>query len=131
VGNKRKKYITESLGYEIVSDYEFSGRHSYAKVIRKEGKFGFYASKQNIIHPMYDDIGRCVFDTIAVKKDGKWGFVRVKDTWIWSEDVFEAISPIYDEAEDFSGFFNSKALVTLNGEKFYINRNGERYKNNI
>jgi hypothetical protein len=76
---------------------------------------------------MYDEIGEWSksmnIDMIVVKKDNKWGFVRLN--YIWSLNVCEAISPIYDAVESFS-FNGTKTLVTLNGEQFYINRDGER-----
>ena len=43
--------------------------------------------------------------------------------------IYEAISPIYDAVNDFKGFKNPKALVTLNSEQFYIDNDGIRILN--
>jgi len=66
---------------------------------------------------------------IAVRKDNKWGFVRFH-TNIGIE-IREVIPPQYDVVEDFKGIisFKSKALVTKEGEQFYIKRDGMRITN--
>ena len=126
---KTKQYISNKLGYEIINEMRYSiFIYFYAylcvRYIKENDKYGFYFNRKNIISPVYDEVKiykKFTNDMIPVKKDGKWGFVKVE--YAWKHKMYEAIAPQYDTVEDFSEI---RALVTLNGEKFYINRNGKR-----
>ena len=99
-------------------------------IYKKDEKFGFYISKHiRGISPRYDEVRTFKKKMIAVRKDNKWGFVRFH-TNIGIE-IREVIPPQYDVVEDFKGIisFKSKALVTKEGEQFYIKRDGMRITN--
>ena len=123
-------YITNKLGCSIINKMKCGSKFlifSYyfeVKYIKKNEKYGFFISKKNMILPIYDEviIHKKFNDMIAVRKDNKWGFIRISDNW--KRNIYEAISPQYDTVENFSVL---KALVTLNSEHFYIKRNGDRF----
>ena len=76
------------------------------------------------IYPRYDEVRKFSKSMIAVRRNNKWGFVRAKTTW--GVKLYEAIPPQYDAAEEFSGIIKVKTLVSLNGEQFFINREGKK-----
>ena len=122
---KQKIYISKKLGYEIVNEMKYGIFYYYfvVKYIKNNDKYGLCINKKNIIPPIYDEIKiyKKNVDIIPVKKDGKWGFVSITENR--KHELYESIPPIYDAVENFSVI---KALVTLNGEQFYINRKGKR-----
>ena len=124
-----KNYIINELGCEIVNEMKYSNiflpfSFSFGvKYIKKNDKYGLIIGRKNMIEPQYDEIRfyKKYNDMLAVKKAGMWGFVRIADNW--KRIIYEAIPPIYDAVDDFGVI---RRLVILNGEKFYVNRKGER-----
>ena len=124
-----KRYITNK-GYIIVNEMKignvfipFSYYNFSVKYIMKNNKYGLILGKKNMIEPQYDEIRfyKKYNDMIAVKKDGRWGFIGITDTF--KRVIYEAISPQYDLVADFGVI---SALVMLNGKQFYINKKGKR-----
>ena len=96
--------------------------------MNNNNKYGFFITKNELIIPQYDEVGKfhnmklkeC---PIRVKKDGKWGYVRICIGTL-PPRLVEIIPPKYDYAEDFEGTIKLAALVTLDNEQFYIDRDG-------
>jgi hypothetical protein len=80
-------------------------------------------SAKLVIPYIYDTPGKDEYydfsgeELIAVKQNNKWGYIDMTG---------KVIIPLNYEAV--SGFKDSKAEVTLNGETFYIDKKGTRVK---
>ncbi|NLZ27889.1 MAG: WG repeat-containing protein [Firmicutes bacterium] len=71
---------------------------------------------KRIFSSSFEDVGSHFSDgLLAVKLDGKWGYLNRKGSF--------AIMPQFDAAANFSEGF---AAVEVDGKKFYVNEKGER-----
>lgn len=105
--------------------YDNLGTFSYGlAMVNQGGKFGFVDILGRVIIPLkYDDaisFGEYYGEgepLTGVKLNGKWGFIDISG--------IEVIPLIYDFVSIFSG---TTVDVELNGEKFCIDKNGNRVK---
>jgi len=103
----------------ISSAYEYQGsfNNGLAKV-RKDHKWGFVDTTGNLVVPMkYNEVENFSDGLARVRSGQKWGLVDVTGR--------EVIKPTFEWIYDFE---NGIAKVKLNGEEYYMNRNGQRVK---
>ncbi|MCX6296234.1 MAG: WG repeat-containing protein [Bacteroidetes bacterium] len=99
------------------SKYDFQGAYfeGIARV-KMEHKWGFIDTTGNvIIPPKYNEVTNFSGGLAKVRMGQKWGLVDTKGTVI--------IKPTFDAILD---FVDGKAKVLLNGEEYYMNREGQR-----
>lgn len=110
--NESGEFVVEPK-YDQVYSFDEDG---FSQVIL-DGKWGLVNEKgEVVIEPKYERMGMFVEGLAGVKVGDKWGFINTNG------DV--VIEPIYDSASYFDG--RGLNLVRLDGEKFYINKKGER-----
>ena len=109
----------DKKGKEVIPlkyDYADDFRDGLAKV-ELDGKYGFIDKTGEEVIPLkYDFAGEFSDGLAAVKLKEKWGYINEKGK--------KVISFKYEEANSFTGM--GKAKVKLNGEEFYIDKNGNR-----
>ena len=86
--------------------------------IKLEKKWGFADSTGNVVvKPKYNEVENFKDGLAKVRTDTKWGLVDKSGN--------EVIKPTFDAIYE---FINDRAMVLLNGEKYYMNRQGQRVK---
>ena len=116
--NGKYGYINK-IGVAVIPlKYDFAGFFSEGLAyVELNGKEGYIDKTGKEVIPLkYDNVGYFFNEGLArVKLNGKWGFVDKSD---------RVVIPLkYDFVDNFS---ENKAKVTLNGEQFYIDKNGNR-----
>lgn len=91
--------------------------------VQKNGKWGFVDNKGNtIVYPKYAQVEDFKNSRAAVMSDGKWGFI--------DNSGKEVIPLKYDSVSSFitNSYAGTFTMVTLNGERFFIDENGASIK---
>lgn len=110
----------DSIGnkfYGDVSQYVKIDQSSNNRICRfsVSALYGFYDSilGKIICNPIYDDAQQFSEDYAAVKTGAKWGFIDAEGNQV-IPTAFDAVEP----------FENGFSVVTINGEKYRINKDG-------
>lgn len=123
---KKKFGAVNSLGNVIIPfDYDYiannvtDGQCEFIFAI-KDNKYGMFDKSGNIVIPvMYEHLEIFKEDLAAAKLNEKYGFIDIHNE--------VKIPFVYDKVIGLpAGFENGLALVEADGEKFYIDKNGER-----
>ena len=110
---KDKNKKTTSSAY----DYQGSFNNGLAKV-KKDHKWGFIDTTGALIVPLkYNEVENFNDGLARVRSGQKWGLVDVTGRVV--------IKPTFDWIYDFE---NGMAKVKINGEIYYMNREGQRVK---
>jgi hypothetical protein len=100
------------------SGYEFKGPYyeGLARVKNADKKWGFVDTTGNVVvKPKYNEVENFKDGLAKVRTGTKWGLV--------DNTGREVIKPTFEAIYE---FINGKAQVLLNGEKYYMNREGQR-----
>ncbi len=103
---------------EVLSIYSETNDIAISDLISNNFCYGLADNKGNVlIEPKYTDVQSFSFHSglWIVKSDGKWGAVDRNDN-VFIPFMYDKISPFYEDTFE----------AELNGETFYINKNGER-----
>lgn len=130
--DKKKVGIIDSLGNTVIPfEYDIlagltAGQYKFIYAVNIIDKFrmvekcGMFDKEGNVVIPvMYERLENFNEDLAAAKLNGKYGFINIYNEL--------KIPYTYDYVHGWS-FYNGKALVELNGEKFYIDKSGKRIK---
>jgi hypothetical protein len=112
-GQKAKEKAEKNNG-----GYEFKGPYyeGLARVKNSDKKWGFVDTTGNVVvKPKYNAVENFSDGLARVRTGTKWGLVDKSGN--------EVIKPTFDAIYE---FINGKAQVLLNGEKYYMNKQGQR-----
>lgn len=105
----------EKTGIGAKYDYMGPFYEGLARV-KLEKKWGFIDTTGNIVvKPKYNEVENFSDGIARVRTGTKWGLV--------GKDGNEIIKPTFDAIYE---FVNDKARVLLNGEEYYMNKQGQR-----
>lgn len=69
--------------------------------LSEKGKSGFGNEKEEILVPLeYEELGFINEDKIKAQKEGKWGYINVKNEWIIAPQFDSEKLDVYDFSED-------------------------------
>jgi hypothetical protein len=99
------------------SKYDYQGPYYEGLArVKMEKKWGFIDTTGNVVvKPKYNEVENFSDGLARVRTGTKWGLVDKSGN--------EVIKPTFDAIYE---FINGKAQVLLNGEKYYMNRQGQR-----
>ncbi|MDQ3049084.1 MAG: WG repeat-containing protein [Bacteroidota bacterium] len=99
------------------SGYDFQGEpHQGLARVKKENKWGFIDTTGNIVIPLkYNQVENFVDGLAKVRKGQRWGLLDLTGKVV--------IAPTFDWIHDFE---NGIAKVKLDGEEYYMNKQGQR-----
>lgn len=86
-------------------------------IIKNNNKYMLYDIKKDLYSAEYEDIDFDYEGLIAVKKQGKWGYI--------DSDFNKKIDFIYDDAKSFS---NDVGIVKIKNEYYLVNKKNENIK---
>jgi hypothetical protein len=106
-----------SKGKTINSKYDYQGPYYEGLArVKMEKKWGFIDTTGNVVvKPKYNEVENFNDGMARVRSGTKWGLV--------GKDGNEIIKPTFDAIYE---FINGKAKVLLNGEEYYMNKQGVR-----
>lgn len=111
----QKGKTKEKTGLAAKYDYAGPFYEGLARV-KLEKKWGFVDTTGNVVvKPKYNEVSNFSDGIARVRTGTKWGLVDKSGN--------EIIKPTFDAIYD---FVNGKAQVLLNGEKYYMNKQGQR-----
>ena len=79
----------------LLYNYIYPVQNGVCRVVSAESKYALCSKDMSIIFPaVYEDMGQPRGGFVSAKKDGKWGYLNLKEkTWL--------VNPSFDQAEPF------------------------------
>src|ERR1044072_4288455 len=101
----------------VTAKYDYAGPFCQGVArVKLNKKWGYIDTTGNVlIPPKYTEVENFSDGIARVRTGTKWGLVDISGK--------EITTPAFDAIFE---FVNGKALVLLNGEKYYMNREGQR-----